>query len=218
MLIAGVDEAGRGPVIGPMVIACTVINHKNLKKLEAIGVKDSKELSPNKREFLAKKLKKLVRIFIEIIEPIEIDKAVESKSTNLNMLEAKKTASLIARANVDKVFIDCPSNNINAYKTLLKKLIKNKTDKKIELVVEHKAERHPIVAAASIIAKVLRDQIVKDLKQKIGVDFGSGYPSDPITQEFITKLEGDEDFLRSSWITAKRVLNKKHGQKRLLDF
>lgn len=222
MLIAGVDEAGRGPVIGPMVMACVVINQKHIKRLEDIGVKDSKELTPKKREFITKKLKKLkqkkiIKIFVDVIHPREIDNAVKSKSANLNKLEAERTVFLLSKSKADKAFVDCPSNNTKAYKALLQRLIRNKIHKKIDLIVEHKAEKYPIVAAASIIAKVLRDHLVEDIKKRVGFDFGSGYPADPMTQKFMNKLRGNEDFIRSSWITTKRIIEK-NKQKKLLDF
>ncbi|MCD6464702.1 ribonuclease HII, partial [Candidatus Woesearchaeota archaeon] len=199
MRIAGVDEAGRGPVIGPMVIACVVCNDQALEKIKGLGVKDSKLLNPKKREELARQIKRFAKVFTEVIQPAAIDKAVQSKTSNLNVLEAERTALLLARAKPDTAIVDCPSNNKPAYKKLLEKLLKQHTDKQITLIFEHKAERHAIVAAASIIAKTLRDRLVQNLKKRLGVNFGSGYPSDPLTQEFIKTLHGDESFVRRSW-------------------
>jgi len=223
MLIAGVEEAGRGPVIGPLVMAIACIDEKDEFKLKTLGVKDSKLLLPGQRERLYPAIKELCVFDTVRIRPEEIDMAVDPESdTNLNWLEADKTAMLINKMNKkmnkkmkpDKVFLDCPSTNILAYKNyILKKL-----DYKPELVVEHKADvKYVIVGAASILAKVMRDNEIKKLKVKHGVDFGSGYPSDPVTIAFVRKNFDKYPFFRKTWETwkaAKRLAE----QRRIRDF
>jgi len=212
MKILGIDEAGRGPVIGPMVMAGVLI--KKDDKLREIGVRDSKDLTPKKRESMYDDIIAAVDNYeIIITNPPEIDAALKSASSNLNWLEADKMAELIDKLKPDKVIADCPSTNIKAFRHYLSEKIKNKN---IELNPEHKAdENHPVVAAASILAKVTRDRSIETLKNIYG-DFGSGYLTDPKTQEFLKK-DHKLPIYRRSWISWKRVKQEK-SQKKLGEF
>jgi ribonuclease HII len=217
VLVLGIDEAGRGPVIGPMVIAGVSIDEKDIDKLKKLGVKDSKLLSPKQREDMFDKIISIVKKYKSIITPPEeIDSALRSESLNLNWLEAIKSAEIINFLNPEKAIIDCPSNNIMAYKNFLKKHLK---DKKTELVLEHKADfKYPIVSAASIIAKVTRDNEIKKIQKKIREPIGSGYPSDPVTINFLEKNYNNyQGIFRKEWAPWKK-LNKKKKQKSLKDF
>ena len=101
--IVGIDEAGRGPVIGPLVIAGVKIKDSNEKKISALGVKDSKLLSPKQREKLYYGIIKLVEEYkVYIITPEEIDKTLESSSSNLNWLEGDYSAKIINELKPDK--------------------------------------------------------------------------------------------------------------------
>jgi ribonuclease HII len=218
MKVAGIDEAGRGPIIGPMVMAIAVMDEKDLFKLEALGVKDSKLLTPEQRDQIFEKLIKLVDYQIAVLSPSEIDTAVHSKHMNLNWLEATTSASLINKMHMEKVFVDCPSTNPKAYHAYLMKLLMNQ---KLNVIAEHKADStYVICSAASILAKVTRDRAIEKLKQKFKVDFGSGYPSDPKTKEFVEKYYADSRFqtiFRKSWETYKRLV-KKESQSSLGSF
>jgi ribonuclease HII len=193
------------------------LDEKDIEKIKSLGVKDSKLLTPQRREFLLKELKKITKeIKTIIIKPNEIDSALISKELNLNWLEAVKSAEIINYLNPENAIVDCPSNNILAYKNFLIKHIKNK---KINLVVEHKADfKYEVVSAASIIAKVTRDKEIKKIQEKIKHPIGSGYPSDPITQEFIKKyyMKFPEIF-RKTWASYRRLINIKK-QKQISDF
>ncbi len=214
--IAGVEEAGRGPVIGPMVIAITVIEREREDYLREIGVRDSKQLTSNKRETLFELLvETLTNYKYVIIPPQEIDIALTSGSTNLNWLEADKMIELMKCINdhtkIDEVFIDCPSTNTKSYLSYLEKQLKIKPSC---LIVEHKADqRYPIASAASIIAKVIRDQEIKKIQEEHNVNFGSGYTSDPYTIDFLkTWVQTHKkypDFVRTSWVTAKKIMNQR---------
>ncbi len=217
VLISGIDEAGRGPVIGPLVIAGISVNEKDLDKLKRLGVKDSKLLSPRQREGLFDKIINAAKKYkILIIKPKEIDSALKSKDLNLNWLEAIKSAEIINSLKPKKIIVDCPSNNIAAYKNFLKKHLKNK---KTELVIEHKADlKYVIVSAASIVAKVTRDNEIKKIQEKIKEPIGSGYPSDPVTINFLEKNHNSyPKIFRKEWISWKNI-NKKNKQKTLKDF
>lgn len=200
--LAGVDEAARGPVIGPLVMCGVVVDPEDIPQLAEIGVKDSKLLTPKKREFLFEPIKKIVKAYkIIIIEPQEIDDAVNSDTTNLNFLEAIKTALILNELKPDKAIVDCPSNNIAAYKDYLQNLLTVKMD----LILEHNAEKHLQVAAASILAKVTRDRIIAELEKKYG-KMGSGYPADPVTQAFLKKnAKKYPEIFRKSWATYKKI-------------
>jgi len=211
-LVCGVDEAGRGPVIGPMVMCGFVIDEKSLDKLKSIGVRDSKTLSPKQREDMFNKIKEAAKKFeIVTVTQKEIDEAVESDSSNLNWLEATKTAIILNKLKPNKAIVDSPSHNTKAYKNFLLTYL---IDKKLDLKVENDAERYLPVAAASILAKVTRDREIEKLKEKCG-DFGSGYPSDPKTKAFLEKnWHKYKEIFRKSWSSYKRVA----GQKKLSAF
>jgi len=208
MRILGIEEAGRGPVIGNLVMCGLLFREERLPELEAIKVKDSKLLTPSQRTRLFSKILGLVEEYKIIqLTPQEIDAAVTSETSNLNWLEAQKMADLINAFKPDKALIDCPSPNIPAFTAHLRKRLAYQP----ELTVAHKADvKYPIVSAASIIAKVTRDREIAKLKQKLKIDFGSGYPADPLTQKFLK--EHAQDFpgiFRTSWAPYRKVLLEK---------
>ena len=206
MLIAGIDDAGRGPVIGPMVIAIAAMEEAKLKELKKLGVKDSKLLSPKRRETLSKKIKQIAKTEFVLVHPKEIDRYLSTPGTNINMLEAEKMAFLISKIKPDKAIIDCPSTNTKKFKELIERLINNKCT----IIAEHKADlRFPIVSAASIIAKVVRDGEIDKIKKEIGYDFGSGYSSDPRTVKFLKEYwRTHHNIFRKEWISYKMVKEK----------
>lgn len=179
-------------------------------------MKDSKLLSPRQRELLFDGIIKAADSYeILIIEPWEVDKAVESTISNLNWLEADKTIEILNRLKADTAIIDSPSRNKARYGSYIRKGLKQDT----ELKVEHKADlNYPSVSAASILAKVTRDREIGKLKEKIGINFGSGYPSDPLTVSFLkNNYQSYPNIFRKSWESYKAVAMKK-TQKRLLEY
>jgi len=215
-IIAGVEDAGRGPIIGPLVLAGVSIEEDNIIKLKEIKVKDSKLLTPKKRQELYGKIIAIAKDYkIIIVEPKEVDEALESDSLNLNWLEAIKFAQIINYLKPDKAIVDCPSPNIRAYKEYLTVYLK---DKNIDLICEHHADvNFPIVSASSIIAKVTRDREVEKLKKKYG-NIGSGYMADPITKKFFDEnFEKHPEIFRKTWTPYKNHVNNKN-QKKLDEF
>lgn len=211
MLIAGVDDAGRGAVIGPLVIAGVSIKEERLPKLAELGVKDSKLLSPKRRESLAIEIKCIAEKYSVIkLLPSEIDKVVESnrKLHKLNRLEAKAMARVIETLKPDIVYVDASDVLEERFKQhILEALSIN-----VKIVSEHKADRkYPIVSAASIIAKVERDREIAEIAKKYG-ELGCGYPSDPKTIFFLKKCldkTGEyPEFVRKSWKPAKEAVRK----------
>ena len=209
MLILGIDDAGRGPVIGPMVLAGCLIDEETEKKFKDFGVKDSKQLTQKRREVLAEKIKELAETFETVLAyPEEID-GKNHNGINLNYVEGLKTAEIINRINKGfgkiKVIIDCPSVNIGRWKDFLKTKIDNLSN--LEIVCEHKADRNYVaVSAASILAKCVREKEMDKLKEKFGDGIGSGYCSDPTTYKFHenhAKDHEDKGIFRKTWGTWK---------------
>jgi ribonuclease HII len=219
MLVCGVDDAGRGSVIGPLVIAGVLVNDKEMDKLKALGVKDSKLLSPARRSQLAPQIVKIVLDHHVVrLTPAEIDVVVETgtKLHRLNRLEAHAMAEVITFLKPDVAYVDASDVLPERYA----EHIAEKVPFKVKLVSEHKADQtYPVVSAASIIAKVERDKAVAELT-KIHGNLGSGYPSDPETKIFLEswmrKHGSFPEFVRRSWEPAKKVeANYRVFQKRL---
>lgn len=220
MRIAGVDDAGRGAVIGPLVIAGVLIEDKNIPRLKEMGVKDSKRLSPDRREFLAIEIKKsAVGWHVERLLPEEIDKVVTTgrKLHRLNRLEAETMAKVIEALKPDTAYVDASDVKADRFgRHIAEELSFN-----ISIVSEHKADiKYPIVSAASIIAKVERDSAISRLQRKYG-SIGCGYPTDRQTLDFlqnwITEFGSYPDFVRKSWKPAKRLKDDATSkQKRLV--
>jgi len=222
VILAGVDEAGRGSVLGPLVVAGVSIDESKIPELVSLGVRDSKLLLPKRRRFLYKKIKKIaIKVSYEKILPKEIDRVVfkGERLFRLNYLEAKSMSSVLHKLDFDRAFIDCCDTNQIRFGQLVSDLIadrkglcftlgeKNPICEKI--VSEHHADRnHPVVSAASIIAKVTRDSFIKKLHKRHG-EFGSGYPSDPFTISFLKRCfdAGNQfpDMTRLSWSTVRRI-------------
>lgn len=212
MLTIGIDDAGRGPVLGSMFLAGVLVDDSMRGELRALGIKDSKQVIHSTRVRLAKIIReKVVAYKVVKSSPDEIDEAV-LRGRNLNTLEAQKTAELINLLNTKKdkikVIIDCPSVNPTAWRKTLFEFIEHPDN--LEIACEHKADvNHPEVSAASILAKVAREEEVEKLKKEYG-NIGSGYPADPNTKEFLEKnakrLENSGIF-RKSWATWKTFIN-----------
>ena len=214
MLIAGIDEAGRGPVIGPMVLGCVVIDSED-KRLEGIGVKDSKKLSPKKREALYDSIKGIAKeSACAHVSASEIDEL--RKRMSLNELEALKVGELLdgLGCKPDVLYVDAPDRIEKRFSERIKGY-----GVKARIVSRHGADStYPVCSAASILAKVERDREIKALAAVHG-EIGSGYPCDPVTIKFLRSClekEGYPEIVRHSWDTASRLLGEKR-QRRLDD-
>jgi ribonuclease HII len=204
--IAGMDEAGRGPVLGNMVLCGAMFEQSALDELKAAGVKDSKLISPRRRETLAQVIAEKA-LGVEIVEfsPAEIDEFRLVKKINLNELEAKTFAHVIDRLKPKLVYLDSPDPDPKLFEQRIRNYLRSEP----KLVIENFADRNYVaVAAASIIAKVRRDQRVAELHRKYG-DLGSGYPADPRTIAFLERWVREHgelpEFARKSWETAQRI-------------
>src|SRR3989344_8606756 len=177
MLKLGIDDAGRGPVIGPMVLAGCLIDEETETEFKKLGVKDSKQLTDKRREFLADIIREKAETFeVVVIHPEEID-GKNLEGVKLNEVEAFACARIINKINKGfkkmKVILDCPSTNISKWQDFLKTKVDNLSN--LEIVCEHKADRnHIAVSAASIIAKSTREKEMSKLREKYGDGIGSG--------------------------------------------
>ena len=199
-------------------MAGVTINSEDELKLKELGVKDSKLLSRERRDKLFKQiLGMVVHYKIISVTPDVIDETLRSDKTNLNKLEADTTAVILNELNPDKAIIDLPEKNAERYQNYIRE---NLDKKDLELVTEHKADyNYPVVASASILAKVTRDRYVDFLKEKFGEDFGSGYMTDEKTQKFLKKHWNNSqvNFFRKEWASWKNMKIEK-TQKKLGDF
>ncbi len=215
MIILSIRESGRTSLIGPMIIAAVSIEEKDEFKLDILGIRDNKEFDPEKDDKLYKGIIEMAKEYkIKIIDINEIDYAVGSDESNLNILEADKVAEFINEIKNDKVIVECPSNNLSEYKDYIKKRL----NKDVKVVVEHKVDNKYVAAkAALILAKKARKQQIEKIKMKYKIDFGSGYASDPFTINFLERNYNKYPIFRKSWASWKRVALKKN-QKNLLEF
>lgn len=211
MKICGIDEAGRGAVIGPMVVAGILIDQSKVDSLIGMGVRDSKELSPGVRAELSKLIREVAeRVEVIVVEARKVDESTRrSGAKGLNELEARLFAELIDRLKPDAAYIDLPSTRYVEFRKLIEELASHKCS----LILEHKADqKYPVVSAASIVAKCERDKLIEKLKAELG-DFGSGYPSDPKTRNFLIQAlkKGGlkSGHIRSTWKTLSKLAQRK---------
>jgi len=211
--IAGIDEAGRGPVIGPMVIAAVVVDEEKLKSLEELGVRDSKKLTPGRRE----------RLFDEIIAQLDDyviielwPEEIDSREVTLNEFEVENFSKALnsLRVKPDVVYIDAADVKEGRFGEAIGKLLKFKA----EIVAEHRADDKFVpVSAASILAKVVRDRAIEKLKEEYG-EIGSGYPSDPRTRDFLERYYREHgDFppiVRRTWKTVEKIRKKLESERK----
>ncbi|KAI5149976.1 ribonuclease H2 subunit A [Enteropsectra breve] len=196
-VVAGIDEAGRGPVIGPMVYGLYVMEHDAVTKY-----KDSKILSKEAREG---HFSGMASYAYYAIDPQYITAHMNGGTKNLNEIARGAVITLLNElkekcSNVDTVYIDGLGNNAS-YKTYLQRFFD------FNFVIENKADSlYQPVSGASIVAKVTRDRIV----ESYGYDCGSGYPGDPRTVAWLGRYKNNPSELpkevRKSWATVKNML------------
>ncbi|WP_440945138.1 ribonuclease HII [Methanosarcina sp. T3] len=213
MIIAGIDEAGKGPVIGPMCIGGVKIEESRAHILKVLGVADSKKLTPKKREQLAAQIKKHAEgFFILEVSPTQIDEL--RKIMSMNEIMVVCFAKVLEQLKPDIVYADAADVKAERFAENLRRQYAKTSPshaKKIEIISMHQADAiYPVVSAASIIAKVRRDELIEELKKEWGVDFGSGYPSDPKTKGFLLKWGKEHggkfpEIVRQSWQTVENI-------------
>ncbi len=218
MIVCGIDEVGRGPMIGPMILGCILIDEKGKKTLKKLKVKDSKKLTPNRRTELEPHIKECaVEWSLLKIQPVEIDRM--RKKISLNAIEALKIADLIIalKTTPDKVIVDAADPIAESFKKRIVCILEERNAFVPDILSEHKADDNYIeVSAASVIAKVERDRDIEALSKKYG-ELGSGYPHDEVTQAFVRELmkngkENLPDFVRRSWASVGNAQQSRIGE------
>ena len=201
-MICGVDEAGRGPILGPLVVCALAVESD--AKLVKLGVKDSKRLTPKRREELEPKIRKIARIELREVSAQEID----ARDCSLNKLEAKVFAELIDRISPKIAYLDAADVDERHFARMVRSRLKCMP----KIVSEHKADdTYPVVSAASIIAKVTRDARMMEIELEMGQPIGSGYVHDEVTMTFVRNWISDHDccppHTRKSWEPAKKLMS-----------
>ena len=209
-MICGVDEAGRGPVIGPLVV-CGVACDTDVP-LRQLNVRDSKKLSAERREALFPEIQKVCRAEVVIVPAEEID--AMRKEMTLNDFEARLFARVIEKLRPDLAYVD--SADVDEHE--FKKAILRALPFEVDLVSKHGADDlFPVVSAASIVAKVHRDAAIRKIEEELGEKVGSGYSHDPETITFLERWIREKGGLpphtRASWDTARRLLSAANTHK-----
>jgi len=205
MKLAGVDEAGKGAVLGSLFVAGVCIDSSGLKYLERMGLKDSKALSVKRREFLSKRIEKVCAVKLQEITAQQIDEL--RTVLTVNDILVRGHAQALRYLKPDLAFVDAADVNESRFSERVKEASGIK-----KVIAEHNADtNYAIVSAASIIAKVSRDTSVRALERSLGVTIGSGYPSDVTTISFLKKwLNARGDLppeTRRSWKTAQNLFS-----------
>lgn len=218
-MIAGIDEAGRGPVFGPLVVAGVAIADD--APLRELGCRDSKRLSPRRRERLARLVQDLpgVRVEVRVITPQQLDG--ERTQHSLNAIELARFLDIASALGADTTYVDAVDTDAERFGAAISPHLRAGC----RVVSEHGADdRHVVVGAASIIAKVARDEAIAELARRleprINMPLGSGYPSDPATKAFLAawvETHGElPEGVRRSWATVREMVGPKRT--RLADF
>jgi ribonuclease HII len=204
-MIGGVDEAGRGSIIGPLVVAGVGIRESKVAQLSEMGVKDSKALTPKARARLFGEIMKVAdSVCVRKVDPAEVDGSVSLRG--LNRLEAKVMASVINKIGADEVYVDCCDINPERYRDYIGQHLN--CSPKVHSM-HHADAINVVVSAASIVAKITRDQEIQHIRNRYR-SIGSGYPSDEQTMRFIrrwvAKNGNAPEFARKSWKPLKMML------------
>jgi len=201
-VLCGVDEAGKGAVLGPLVVAA--VGAAGQEELGGIGVKDSKLLLPAKRKELCDLICSRFPFAVYVIEPGEID--LFRRRMNLNAIMARAHARVITDLGASVAYVDACDVNAGRYGSM----VANSTGCDCRIISEHHADRTwPLVSAASIVAKVFRDEAIAELASTYG-EIGSGYPSDETTvtflEEYISSFGKPPLCARASWQTTRTLV------------
>ncbi len=209
-MICGIDEAGRGPVLGPLVVAGVMVESD--VPLRQLSVRDSKKLSPERRELLAPEIQRVARCEVTVVPAKDID--VMRAEMSLNDFEAKLFAAIVQTLHPETAYVDA----VDVDEIEFKRSIQKELPFEVEIVSQHEADDlFPVVSAASIIAKVRRDAEMRAIEQAVGQPMGSGYPSDPVTIAFLEKWIREKGspppHTRLTWDTTRRLLAESKNRK-----
>ena len=210
-MFCGVDEAGRGSVMGPLVVGAVFVEDQD--PLRDMGVKDSKKLTPKARDRLYDEITSSVPFWtFSVSTAADIDRL--RKTISLNEIELNMFADVAKQNPCAQVIADCPDVNEVSFGDRLSNLM----GLDVEIIAKHKADdTYPVVSAASIVAKVTRDRMLDDIRQEFDVNIGSGYPSDHYTMDFIREWIDRNgrapEHVRCSWEPVRQMLSKRANTK-----
>lgn len=202
----GVDEAGKGPVLGSMFVAGVRTQPESLP----VDVDDSKRLSSEKRETLEERIRAVAETVAVLEIPVE---RIDDPDTDMNTLTLEGHKEILNRlaTPADACFLDAADTDASRFEARV-----SEECPAASITATHGADEcHRIVAAASIVAKVARDRHVAALAGEYG-DIGSGYPSDRQTRAFLESYVIETGSLpacaRTSWQTSQDLLAKEQQQ------
>jgi ribonuclease HII len=204
MRVVGVDEAGRGSFVGPLVVGGFAVDDGRLEEVRAAGARDSKELTPSARTEVYARLRRIGQLDSVALHPPVVDRAV--LVGGLNDLEASAFGKVIRRLGADEAHVDA----CDVDEARFGRRVAARSGAGVRVIACHHADRDdPLVGAASIVAKVRRDRALARLRTVLGDGIGSGYPSDAQTVAFVRdhleRSAAVPSWLRSSWATMTRV-------------
>lgn len=202
--VLGIDEAGRGSVLGPLVVGGFCCSADQLTALRATGVRDSKRLTARRREEVYSLLPSVGEGRSIALAPRTIDRYVAHGG--LNELELEAFAMLVQRFRPDIAYVDACDPDEERFGRRLSALAGDR----VRVVSRHHADRDfPVVGAASVVAKVRRDAAIENLRRSVGTPVGSGYPADPETRRCVEQYVAGgghvPGWMRRSWETVQRV-------------
>ncbi len=199
----GVDEAGRGPVLGPLVVAAVMVQDE--APLRKMGVRDSKMLSRIRRSDLFDRITELADFEVVVLTHQQIDE--QRRVDSLNEIEARAFATAVRQFTSGTIYLDAADVDATRFGTAVSRYL----DHDARIISRHKAdELFPVVSAASIIAKETRDRMMDRIGEEMGMEVGSGYAHDPKTLAFLENWISENGDLppcaRRSWGTSRRLL------------
>ena len=197
-------------MLGPLVVAAVMVESD--VPLRHLNVRDSKKLTPERRELLAPEIEKVARCELAVVPAADID--VMRAQMSLNGFEAQLFASIITKLHPETAYVDAVDVDEIEFKRAILKLVPFE----VEIVSQHEADDlFPVVSAASIVAKVRRDAEMRAIETSIGEPMGSGYPSDPATIAFLEKWIREKGspppHTRLTWDTTRRLLAEAKNRK-----
>ena len=216
----GVDEAGRGPAIGPLVVCALSIPKEDAEILTELGVDDSKNLTRLKRESIHSKIIAISKsrgweFSLILCDAERIDLWMETGTLNsLEVMAFSDAISEIADYSSEyNIFLDACDVDAERFGRNVSASLRQKGSG-WKISSKHRMDSEDVVTgAASIIAKVNRDWEMERLSQELGIDLGSGYPSDPKSNAAIQDLcrkDFPADCLRRKWKNVERAWMNHH--------
>jgi len=196
-MICGVDEAGKGAVLGPLVVAAVACHDDT--ECRSLGARDSKDLTPLQRSRLSHEITARFRYAVISYSPDEID--ASRKRMTLNDFMAMAHAEVISRLGPESAYVDACDVDAGRYGRDVSARLRSPC----RIISEHHADqKYAVVGAASIVAKVTRDETIAVLAREYG-EIGSGYPSDPSTvahlEAYLEVHHHPPPYARRSWAT-----------------